>query len=173
MAVWSLCLNPNWGNRTRGLFVPNPVAGHTNRFWHNDETEETRSPSRPPAPRRVGISVPAVPDQVVVAIREDARYTIENIMVDCSARGSGAGQASPFRNAAGDLVCTFSRPPDATGVLLPEGTYSQIGPERVFQDPVFPTGISRYELTIIATLRDVATGELFEFSYDPEMDVEN
>src|SRR5436309_7802163 len=118
MAVRSLCLNPDWGNRRRGLFVPNPVAGHTNRFWHNDETEETRSPSRPPAPRRVGISAPAVPDQVVVAIREDARYTIENIMVDCSARGSGAGQASPFRNAAGDLVCTFSRPPDATGVLL-------------------------------------------------------
>jgi hypothetical protein len=174
ISVWSFCLNPDWENRQLGLFIPNPFLGHSQRFWHNNLSGNTRSPSRPPSPRQNGARPPAVPDQVAFGIREDTPYTVENIMVDCSPRGNGgAGQASPFRNGAGSLICTLSRAPDATGVAINGDDYSLIGPERVFADPTFPSGDSRYELTIVAVLRDRTTGDLFEFSYDPEMDVNN
>jgi hypothetical protein len=169
MPVWSLLLNPDWDNKELGLFLPNPRGSHPNRFWQNDETGETRSPSRPPAPHQIGASRP---DQVTVGILEDARYTVENIMLDCSARGNGAGQASPFRNDAGDLVCTISEEPTRS-MSTTGGVYDIIQPRRVFRDPSFPSGPSRYELTIVATLREKATDRRFQFSYDPEMDVDN
>jgi len=171
ISIWSFCLNPDWANRELGLFVPNPFLGHSHRFWHNNVSGKTQSPSRPPSPRQANA---ADPDQVAFGIREDGAYTVENIMVDCSPRGNGgAGQASPFRNGSGSLICTLSRPPDDTGVAINGNNYSLIGPEMVFADPTFPSGDSRYELTIIATLRDRTSGDLFEFSYDPEMDVNN
>jgi hypothetical protein len=95
--------------------------------------------------------------------------------VDCSSNRGDAGQASPFRNAGGNLVCTISRAPNAVPVAINGAAYYQIGPDSLFPDPAPPVSDpnSRYELTIVATLRDNTTGALFEFSFDPEMDVNN
>src|SRR5436190_23275430 len=129
ISIWSFCLNPDWANRQLGLFVPNQFLGHSHRFWHHNRDGNTHSPSRPPAPRHANSSEP---DQVAFGIREDTGYTVENIMVDCSPHGNGgAGQASPFRNSSGSLICTLSRSPDATGVSINGSDYSLIGPERV------------------------------------------
>ncbi len=168
--VWQLCLNPDWDNRARGLFVQNTGGNHDNRFWKHRATGEERSPSRPPAPRQAGA---ADAEQAAILIREGAPYTITEIMVDCSARGNGAGQASPFRDGGGNLVCTIFDAPTARGVQIGTDRYSQIGPFDVFVDPAFGNGHSRYELTIVARLEDNATNEVFEFSYYPEMDVDN
>ena len=75
------------------------------------------------------------------------------------------------------MLCTISGPPNpVVGLLDEDGQlrhYSTLGPLDLFRDSTLPNKISEYELTIVTTLQDNVTGAFFDFSIDPEMDVDN
>ena len=76
------------------------------------------------------------------------------------------------------MLCTISGPPNAAvvGLIDEDGNlrhYSTLGPLDLFRDSTLPNKISEYELTIVATVQENATGNFFDFSIDPEMDVDN
>jgi hypothetical protein len=180
MADWTLCHTPDFGNKGSGLFLSNPGSNHNNRFWHLRSNGNTQSPSNPPVLHQ---QANTTPDQVWFGIEIDpppgsGRYTVTGITVDSSAKSRHAGQASPFRDPTGtNLVCMISGPlgPVLT-VTTPSGAsrfYQTIGPIQLFQDPTQPAGISEYELTVVATVQDAVTGISYQFSNDPEMDVDN
>jgi hypothetical protein len=177
MAIWTMCHTPDWANKASGMFVRNPLFKHTRRFWHNASTQETQSSGDPPNLHQKNYS--DGPDQVAIGIEVDdpagsPRYTVTSIMVDCSAKGKNAGQASPFQGG-GRMLCTISGAPNpVVGLLDEDGNlrhYSTLGPLDLFRDST--NKISEYELTIVATLQENGTGNLFDFSIDPEMDVDN
>jgi hypothetical protein len=179
MGDWTLCHTPDWANKANGLFLSNPSFSHTNRFWHLRSTGDTQSPSDPPTLHQ---QANTTPDQVWFGIEIDApgaaRYTVTDITVDAAAKSRHAGQASPFRDPAGtNLVCAVSGPAGPVLNVVTSGGatrfYQTIGPIQLFQDPTQPLDISEYELTVVATLQDAVTGDSFQFSNDPEMDVDN
>ena len=178
MATWTLCHAPDFVNKESGMFVRNPFFKHTRRFWHDSSTGKTQSSGDPPSLHQKNN---ASSDQVVVGIEVDSpsgsqRYTVSTIMVDCSAKTKSAGQSSPFRGN-GRMLCTISAPP-ATTVPITDSDgvvryFAILGLLDLNQDATVPTDISEYELTIVATLADSSTGNLYVFSIDPEMDVDN
>jgi hypothetical protein len=175
MAIWTLCHTPDWTNKASGMFLRNPFFKHTRRFWHSAGNGQTQSSGDPPNLHQKNYSDGA--DQLQIGIEVDdpasfQRYSVTDIMVDSSARGKNAGQASPFRGA-GRMLCTVSGPPDGTVAIVDSDGhtryYAIIGPLDLSQDPTILEDISEYELTIITTLQDNDT----DFSIDPEMDVDN
>jgi hypothetical protein len=100
-------------------------------------------------------------------------------MVAAAAKPRHSGQASPFRDSTGtNLVCSISGPPFGPVLTVTTSSgasryYQTLGPIQLFQDATQPHGISEYELTVVATLQDAATGISYQFSDDPEMDVDN
>ena len=182
MAIWTMCHTPDWANRASGIFVRNPLFKHTRRFWHNASTQETQSSGDSPNLHQKNFTGTGGADQVAIGIEVDdpagsPRYTVTSIMVDCSVKGKNAGQSSPFQGG-GRMLCTISGPPNAAvvGLIDEDGNlrhYSTLGPLDLYRDSTLPNKISEYELTIVTTLQDNVTLEEFDFSIDPEMDVDN
>jgi hypothetical protein len=182
MAIWILCHTPDWANRASGIFVRNPLFKHTRRFWYNANSEDTQSSGDSPNLHQKNYSDGA--DQVAIGIEIDnpagfQRYSVAMIMVDSSARGKNAGQASPFKSGGpgSRMLCTISRSPDGVAEVVDEDGntryFAVLGPLDLYRDQTLPNKISEYELTIITTLQDNDTGDLFDFSIDPGMDVDN
>ena len=178
MGQWYLCLTPDWARNASGLFRFNsPIPGTLDfRFWHNvGNGLPDQALGNPPAPNH---QASANPDQVYFAIEATPPaapdFRVTNILVSCSPKGNGgANQASPFRDG-GKVDCAFNRAP-AGPVVFNGRNYFEIGPLDVFQDPgSIGGGRSRYELTVVATVEDLSNpGTYYEFSLDPEMDVQN
>lgn len=161
------------------MFLKNPLLKHHNRCWHFSGSDDTQSTSDPPVAVQKG-SKSESPDQLWFAIEANAAYNVVNITVVCSPKGkSGAGQASPFRDGSTPqrMLCMLSSEPLVGTKTLKihnvDRVFRRIGPYDVYPDTDFAPDNSEYELTIIATLVDDSGSIPYQFSYDPEMDVNN
>jgi hypothetical protein len=181
---WYFCLTPDFSaaNRSKGLFLPNTVpTNNDNRFWYNlaaaapvqvpPDQPPALAQSQNPGRDKVGFAI-EVTQNITPGVDD---YSVDAITLfsstDENPRRPGATaatQASPFKQGSA-VACIKSGAPG--WILQIAGrTYYALGPFPVAKDGA-RNDTSSYELDVAAQVsRGVRS---YQFSYDPEMDVDN
>jgi hypothetical protein len=174
MAELYLCLTPDWEVKETGLFRQNTRGQANFRFWRNHTDGLEHGLTTPPMAKN---KEHRNPDTIAFAIEatpaNDPDFKVTKIQVTCAPKGNGAKQASPFKDEAGRVDCSLEIPTDGPVVIGERKFYISQG-FNVHRDQGSGLARSKYELLIVVTAEDLRNpGTSYEFSIDPEMQVDN
>jgi hypothetical protein len=183
---YGLFLTADWTDPS-GLFEANTkVKNPDHRFWKraDDTGDKTNADFKTPEFEYddslvVGVHLDNDPD--LAAGLAPAKITLNVVcaLAKTQPAGSTPSMASALQDAGGNMVCLISQdatnpqniditPANPTGVEYLGTDASTLG-----QD-TFNTGHpSRYEISVVATISSVKDGITRQYSYDPDMDVDN
>src|SRR5262249_15658181 len=170
------CLTPDFQNKN-GLFLSNPG----DQFWYNATTGTVVGP--PANPPHLKHSGTATKDQVGFAIEvtqtgSQDDYTVDDITISytirqgavCLPSSTPATVASPFRNGNNSIVCQQSGKPVSKNLMINGRKFKTTKLFDVHVDGSV-NSVSAYEISLVAAVSN--SGDSFEFSADPEMEVDN
>lgn len=174
MATYYLCLRADGADRANGLFTENPTGAKTSRYWLKGSKQRFADTYVPQLNSNAhGPSA----DQVAfgIELRNWLNASVDKIYVISAQKrspaGSGATKAtnsSPLTRGGDRLAFIEVHHPETK--TLNGRNYSIAGPYSLVNGGP-PSTTSGYEVAVVAIVKEGKT--YYQFSYDPEMDVNN
>ena len=176
MPTQGLFLTADWTD-TSGLFEANTkIRKPDHRFWKraDDSGPTTNADAKTPQfnpgdSLLVGVNLEGgAPNDVVVTLN------VVCSLAKTQPGGSVPSIASPLQDANGNPLCLINEIANPLGHAIETINNYRVTNARVMTTDTYNIGnLSRYEVSVVATASSVQAGMTRQYSYDPDMDVDN